>query len=70
MDCRNCKVEMVKGTAMAPVLGNYLGNLSHGATIYPVTATLVNVMKCPLCGRSVSFEPQRTTRVPLSGARG
>jgi hypothetical protein len=53
MKCRRCDTEMVNGIALQSALGNYRGNLSRGATIYPFGSVLVDCVKCPECGHSV-----------------
>ncbi len=69
--CSRCDVEMVPGKVIAPgsVLGmpdfpgGYAPDL-RGETISEGPGSLAPCMKCPECGRSVSFRPRT---VPNAG---
>ena len=55
MDCKHCQTVMKDGKALIPVMGNIRNNFERGATVYPITAMVKGVKKCPTCGHSVSF---------------
>ena len=61
---QTCKGQMISGKGLAPVYGNFKGNLSRGATIYPIGGTLVDCLKCERCGHSISPYGQLVTSTP------
>lgn len=56
MVCRDCKVDMVEGTAIVPVWGTLDGRpIQSGTTLNMVSGKECPVLKCPKCGHSVYF---------------
>ena len=55
MECKDCKVEMVKGKGIVPVWGTPNARpIQNGNTIIShVDGAYCPVMKCPKCGHSV-----------------
>ena len=59
MICHSCGVIMVPGVAMIPIWGTLNGRpLTNGTTLNHISASIQPVMKCPDCGRSISFEKE------------